>query len=54
MITVLAVIAFFMTVDIVEEKGQMSYAKACMIVFAFPSFVVSPIVCILPLLFNLL
>ena len=54
MIATLAVIAFFIAAAIVEEKGQMSYAGACMIVFAFISFVVSPIVGILLLLFNLL
>lgn len=52
MIATFAVIAFFIAAAIVEEK--ISYAGACMIVFAFLSFVVSPIVGILLLLFNLL
>ena len=54
MIATLAVIAFFIAAAIVEENGKMSYAGACMIVFVFLSFVVSPIVGILLLLFNLL
>ena len=54
MIATFAVIAFFIAVAIVEEKEKISYAGACMIVFAFLSFVVSPIVGILLLLFNLL
>jgi hypothetical protein len=54
MIATLAVIAFFIAAAIVEETGGVSYAGACMIVFVFLSFVVSPIVGILLLLFNLL
>lgn len=54
MIATLAVIAFFIAAAIVEETGGVSYAGACMIVFVFLSFVVSPIVGILFLLFNLL
>lgn len=54
MIATLAVIAFFIAAAIVEEKGDVSYAGACMIVFVFLSFVVSPIVGILLLLFKLL
>lgn len=54
MIATLAVIAFFIAAAIVEENGKMSYAGACMIVFVFLSFVVSPIVGIILLLFNLL
>ena len=54
MIATLAVIAFFIAAAIVEEKGQMSYAGACMIVFAFLSFVVAPIGVILLVLLKLL
>lgn len=54
MIATLAVIAFFIAAAIVEEKEDVSYAGACMIVFVFLSFVVSPIVGILLVLFKLL
>lgn len=54
MIATLAVIAFLIAAAIVEEKEGTSYAGACMIVFVFLSFVVSPIVGIFLLLFNLL
>ena len=54
MIATLAVIAFFIAAAIVEEKEGISYAEACMIVFVFLSFVVSPIVGILLVLFKLL
>lgn len=54
MIATLAVIAFLIAATIVEEKEGISYAGACMIVFVFLSFVVSPIVGIFLLLFNLL
>lgn len=54
MIATLAVIAFLIATAIVEYKEGISYAGACMIVFVFLSFVVSPIVGIFLLLFNLL
>lgn len=54
MIATLAVIAFLIAAAIVEEKEGTSYAGACMIVFVFLSFVVSPIVVILLVLLKLL
>lgn len=54
MIATLAVIAFFIAAAIVEEKEGISYAEACMIVFVFLSFVVSPIGAILLVLLKLL
>lgn len=54
MIATLAVIAFLIAAAIVEETGGVSYAGACMIVFVFLSFVVSPIVVILLVLLKLL
>lgn len=54
MIATLAVIAFLIVAAIVEEKEGISYAGACMIVFVFLSFVVSPIVVILLVLLKLL
>lgn len=54
MIATLAVIAFLIAAAIVEEKEGTSYAGACMIVFVFLSFVVSPIGVILLVLLKLL
>ena len=54
MIATLAVIAFLIAAAIVEEKEGTSYAGACMIVFVFLSFVVSPIGVILLFFLKLL
>ena len=54
MIATLAVIAFLIAAAIVEEKAGTSYVGACMIVFVFLSFVVSPIGVILLVLLKLL